>query len=320
MKARLKKWMIPIGSLLLILGALNRFTTCSIPYSGPNTNGSASARLENLGGFATTFGADVVFYGKVQDQHGDPIAEAIVDCSFNQLMEQSKLRVYSDKSGYFAVKGSGSGVNIFVKKTGFHHISSGNPSKGKSSAAFDYSFNFGGGIHKPDKDNPVIFTLFKPGVLEPLYHRKRGSISFSNDGEARAFAIYLGEGKRKLVNLRLVVDESKYNKQGIRKYDWRVEITAENGEVAVRENDLDFVAPETGYEKMKVIEMKDTMDDYQWQKMASGKYWVRFEDDTYGRFNLECNSLGRFAEITEAYSNPKPGSRNLESEPKVWGF
>jgi hypothetical protein len=320
MKARLKKWMIPIGSLLLILGALNRFTTCSIPYRDPTKNEHSLAALEAAARFATVFGADIVFYGKVQDQHGKPIEGAIVDCSFNQFPQKSKLRATTSSDGTFAVKGNGASLYVTVKKEGFHHILATNAIKGKSEAGFDYGQDFGSGIHKPDKDNPVIFTLFKPGVLEPLYGQKRLTTPLFKNNEISGFFIYRDDQKFRQVSLRLFVDESKYNKQGIRKYDWRVEITAENGEVAVRENDLDFVAPETGYEKMKVIEMKDTMDDYQWQKMASGKYWVRFEDDTYGRFNLECNSLGRFAEITEAYSNPKPGSRNLESEPKVWGF
>src|SRR5438034_5686516 len=99
---------------------------------------------------------------------------------------------------------------------------------------------------------------------------------------------------------------------GRRQYDWRLEITVPNGGLIARKDAFEFEAPEGGYLPSDSVEMPATLGD-QWRSSAERSYFVRFDDETFGRVELEMQAGGDHFVVWKSFLNPKAGSRNLET-------
>jgi len=98
---------------------------------------------------------------------------------------------------------------------------------------------------------------------------------------------------------------------GRRQYDWRLEITVPNGGLVARKDDFEFEAPEGGYLPSDSVDMAATLGN-QWRSSAERSYFVRFDDETFGRVELEMQAGGDHFVVWKSFLNPKAGSRNLE--------
>ena len=99
---------------------------------------------------------------------------------------------------------------------------------------------------------------------------------------------------------------------GRRQYDWRLEITVPNGGLIARKDAFEFEAPEGGYLPSDSVEMPATLGD-QWRSSAERAYFVRFDDETFGRVELQMQAGGDHFVVWKSFLNPKAGSRNLET-------
>ena len=119
----------------------------------------------------------ITFYGKVVDQHSKPIADAtVLTISTDTLLGHGTDRMRrTDANGLFTLSGAhGSSLVIEVSKEGFHQLTnlqSRQHNMPPSKKGFAYALDQGEGIHNPDKANPQVFMLYRPGVLEPLLTR-----------------------------------------------------------------------------------------------------------------------------------------------------
>jgi hypothetical protein len=99
---------------------------------------------------------------------------------------------------------------------------------------------------------------------------------------------------------------------GQRQYDWRFEITVPNGGLIVRKDAFEFEAPEGGYLRSDSVDMAATLGNH-WRSSAERSYFLRFDDETFGRVELEMQAGGDHFVVWESFLNPKAGSRNLET-------
>jgi hypothetical protein len=274
------------------------------PVAAPakKTEPSKAAKI-----IAAIYSASIDFYGKVEDQNGNPVAGATVHFSTIETLsgKGSEAKITSDQLGFFTRKNvRGAGVIVGVYKDGYAEISY------KSSA------NFGIGMpadstrkEPPTKDKPAVFVLRKMAKPEMMigYHRcvmiKRGSNSVEIDlknGEI------VGAGLGDLIVDCWVSEIKKPNTQV--PFDWRYRLSIPGGGFLERKDKIDHEAPEDGYQSPLVVEVLKTVK--RWDDSYSNNYFVKLRTGNFARVNLSLRPSGDFIDL-EVYLNPS-GSRNLE--------
>jgi hypothetical protein len=260
------------------------------------------------------FNAPIVFYGRVIDQHGSAVPEADVKLWANDKASGSPSEYVrkTDGDGRFFLDGAkGITLGVEVTKPGFRRIltSVRSPS---SSGRFEYGLS-SRGLHQSSKEAPTIFVLYKPGPIEPLV--KLGEKNFGMARDGSPLTIALDKEGAHLVILRCWNQELQ-RPVGQRQYDWRLEITVPKGGLVARKDAFTFEAPESGYLAGDTVEMPALLQD-QWRRFAERSYFIRFDDGTFARANLRMTAGGGHFVVWESHWNPRPNSRNLESDPKL---
>jgi hypothetical protein len=158
------------------------------------------------------------------------------------------------------------------------------------------------------KEKPVLFTLRKPGQIEPL--EKVGERNFRIQRDGTPLTISLDRSGQHDVVLRCW-NSDRIGPEGQRQYDWGFEASMLNGSL-VPYNGLDTEAPMDGYVGRDVVEMPSSLPPQQWRRFVERTYFIRFGDQTFARAKLELRAGGDHFVVWESVLNPKPGSRNLE--------
>jgi hypothetical protein len=249
----------------------------------------------------------------VIDQYGDPIPDADVKFSANDKAFGGRPSHYSrkaDTGGRFSIEGiAGITLGVEVSKPGYRGIP---PAYGKvaSSGLFEYGLS-SQGPYQSSKDSPTIFTLHKVGTIEPLVKVGEKNFRIGRDGSPLSIAV--DEHGAHQVILRCWNQELQ-RPANQRQYDWRLEITVLNGGLLRREDAFAFEAPQDGYVSTNTIEMLGSMGN-QWRSFSERSYFIKFDDGTFARANLEMHAGGDHFVVWESFFNPRSGSRNLESGP-----
>ena len=289
--------------------------------SPPSSNQSASSQkpppkttfTEQLQGFFEAFNTSIDFYGRVVDQHGNPVPGAEVKLAANDKASGGSPSKYvreTDVNGNFSIAGvKGITLAVEVSKDGYRVIP---PVYGKvtSSGLFEYGLSSQGSFQS-SKEKPAVFTLDKRGEAEPLI--KIGEKSFRVARDGTPLRISVNEGKGHNVVLRCWNTETQRPKDQ-QKYDWKMEIAVENGGLQPREDALAFEAPEDGYMPSETINMPMSLGQ-DWDSFVGRAYFIRFGDGTFARASLRMRAGGDHFVVWESYYNPKSGSRNLEYDP-----
>ena len=147
------------------------------------------------------FSAPIEFYGRVMDQHREPVVDAEVEFgAANNFMEPStKYSARSDGNGYFSITGiQGAALNISISKDGY----------GRITDVSSQSFGYGMGPDSnrkvpPKKDNPAIFVLRKMAVPEPLIAID-ADVVLPKDGTPVEVSLTTGDRVAALLLLRLL--------------------------------------------------------------------------------------------------------------------
>ena len=267
--------------------------------------------------FTEAFKTPISFYGRVIDQHGDPVPEADVKLSANDKASGGRPSEYTrktDSDGRFSIGGiSGITLAIEVSKPGYRGIPQ-TERQPSSSGLFEYWVSEAS-IHAPHRSTPeapTMFVLFKAGPTEPLV--KVGTKNFRIARDGSPLSISLDQQGGHQIVLRCWNWELT-RPPGRRQYDWRLDITVPNGGLIARKDAFEFEAPEVGYLPSDSVDMAATLGN-QWRSSAGRSYFVRFDDDTFGRVELEMQAGGDHFVVWESFLNPKAGSRNLETTAK----
>lgn len=275
---------------------------------GPDTN--------SILAFAAALMKPFKFFGKVIDQHGNPVPNANVIWGANNNPDPNKSgtrgQTTCDANGFFSINSNGIGLHVEVSKTGYDRV----PSELGGGKRGSYGgFVTGGHLGNTDspmgtKDAPSIFVLRKMGETAPMIHVAERAVQVPKNGSSVGVNLETGQptGQGSLKVQCWTNDQTKDN-QG--HYDWKCLLTVSGGGLIERTDNTVFEAPAEGYQES--VEL--TPSPEKWASNVERQYFVKLSNDRYARINFRMRTGGEHFFVLESFLNPKPGSRNLEFDP-----
>jgi hypothetical protein len=266
----------------------------------------------NIAKIVQVFSAPIDFWGKVIDQHGNPVAGAAVHYSAadKYFKDGSKYEGTSDGQGLFSISNiKGAGLFVDVAKSGYY-------GSAKSGGSFGYGMP--SGAAPPSKQKPAIFVLQKMGETEPLIKLEPGSVLVPKDGipyklslrrERARLSSSQSSGDLQIELWSAYQPPPPYGGS----YDWRCRISVPGGGLVERVGNFNFEAPVENY--VQAFEFKMPATTERWQPSLKKEFFLRLADGCYARVKLDIITGGDHFIDIESYLNPTPGHRNLEFDP-----
>ena len=229
----------------------------------------------------------------------------------NFMEPSTKYSRKADSKGYFSITNiKGAGLNVSVWKDGYDRI------HGQSSQSFGYGMGADSFRKEPPKkDKPAIFILRKKAEAQPLFMTDR-DVLIPKDGTPVEISlktgkpVALGQG-----DIRIECWTNDRTKNAENRFEWHCRFSVPGGGLVERKGKLEQQAPEEGYKPEVEIHMPVTAQ--LWCANFGNEYFLKLGSGIYARARLEMIAGGEhFVSIT-SYLNPKPGSRNLEYDPKM---
>jgi len=256
----------------------------------------------------------IKFYGQVVDQNGDPVPAADIGYSAADkfMASGSGYTGKSDANGMFSISGiKGVWLGVNVRKEGYYQIHN------VSNGSFAYGMGSDGYLREPPTRNkPAMFVLQKMGVSEPLIQIAGRQYKVAKDGQPLEIDLKTGKqvqgGQGDIRFERWANDQAK-NEKG--RFDWRFNISIPEGGIIERKGQFDFEAPTEGYQLNAEIDMSASLGE-KWKYTVEKSYFIKTRDGHYARIEATIYGGHNNSLVLESFLNPKPGSRNLEFDPK----
>jgi hypothetical protein len=248
--------------------------------------------------------APIEFYGKVVDENSNAVAGAKIRFHWVEIPAEDGNRTTnteSDAEGLFSLHGQrGPSLTIWFSKEGYYSSHRGQKS---------FTYALGADIISPDPQNPVIFTLKKKGTAEPLVALKR-NYRIPRDGAPVSINLVTGATlPGESGNLVVQCWTNDQGKRSGEKYDWRCVVAIPGGGIVPTDEELPFLAPESGY--VPSAEIKMPADRPDWRNDVDLKFFYRLPDGRYGRMTFSMIAGGQHFCMIDSALNPT-GSRNSE--------
>ena len=283
-------------------------TATEIPAS---PSAQAERRRQAVEFVQSVYSAPIAFYGRVQDQHAEPVSGARVDYSIlNKFFEPgSKKFGIADEKGYFSLTGvEGAALTVGVSREGY------DPIYQQSNGTFAFGMPYDPQRDRPTPtiDNPAIFVLRKKTAAEPLILVRSRQYDLAKDGVP--LEVNLDTGKPVAVgqgHIRVECWLSEQAKNAEGEFNWKCEVSVPGGGLLERNPEHDFEAPKDGYRTSDEIVMTINNAEQRWSSQVAQEYFVKLQKQRYGRIKLSIFVGGRTFFVLESYLNPS-GSRNLE--------
>ncbi len=261
----------------------------------------------------------IVFYGKLEDQFGQPIANALITGSILQdnghISGVREIKTVSDVNGLFHFNdGKGESLSVIPRKSGYA-ISSTN-------AAFKYSYFYPEVRHVPDPLHPRVITMWKLQGTEPLTQIDQSYKLHYTDAP-----IYFDLPEKKIVSsggdIKISVVRSSGDLSLRNRQDWSLEIEAVDGGLIKTsgQESVTYWAPESGYESSSRF-LFSTNTPYKWfEGFTEGFFVMSRNGKVYSKLGLSF----RINEKPESFMYIRfggvantNGSRNWEGDPNTY--
>ena len=289
----------------------------------PNADAAVLERIKKIQKFQSLKTGKFDYYGKVIDQHGDPVVGATVKVDIgyypfipngNFYPSHKKRKLVTDSEGKFSIVGEeGESVSIdLVEKSGYeiHYWF-------PPLTSFIFSRVGIEGLKKVgNPDKPVIFHAWKKAEAEPLVYSE-GFYGFYKSGEP--YTIDLNKGKKvKGVALGDLLITFNRDPSGSRMNpsSWAVSVKAIGGGVVETTDLFMNEAPNEGYEpswnisfKKGALGYKSRSEKHFYLKSRSGKSYSKVKMIFWPYYRADADAI----EI-KAWVNPN-ASRNLQYDP-----
>jgi hypothetical protein len=280
--------------------------------------------IERNGGmtaFLDAFESPIELYGKVIDQHGDPVSGASItltptDSPFGDG-SRSKTVIVSDSQGEFSVRGlKGASIGVRAEKADYMDIPRlGGPA---SSATLGYSGDSKSGKTHSNPATPLVLKLHKVGPTEPMVYVERKNWKLPVDGSPRRISLDSEDGNGEhQIEFRFWSDWSKLpkdNEINSKRYEWTFEARVPGGGFVWNDGGFNFEAPESGYKELIRYHNPSDLPREKWKRVQHGRYFVKFPDGTHARIEFDIDGSTDWSPLRMAsWMSLKPGSRNLSS-------
>jgi hypothetical protein len=250
----------------------------------------------------------IEFYGVVLDHENNPVPSAKVEASvLDNMMKGTPITTTAGSDGRFTIKSKGASLHIMVSKNGYYFVDK-NGVLRPSTQGFDFGVDDSPRAHKSAPNSPIIFHLRKVGNpvhLETL----RGQSKVPRDGSPVTIGLSKTSAVAFQVSCRTNEDASQAPNAP---YDWRCEIQPVGGGIQEVLDENSFLAPSGGYTQLAVIDMPKSLDRKVWNSRVNKSYWLRFQDNTFGKISFMMNARGDHFAVINGFRNPSPNDRNLE--------
>lgn len=269
----------------------------------------AGSKLERMEAFiAAQNGKPLDFYGKVIDQHSDPVAGVKITAAVGRIVSLTesggeKLYTETDFNGKFSFLGiRGSGVGYLLSKDGYS-FSQRQPA---SSRPKDYI---------PDPDNPTIFHMWKLQGAEPMA-KARIHAYIPCDGTPTMFDLTTGRRVASGGNLTVRLRRNPVDIVRGKPFDWQLTLEVSGGGLQEIADLYPYEAPAHGYQQSITVSMP--VGTKIWSSdLQKGYYFTTGNGQDYGRINIDLT--GDFQPPptsfdADIYVNTA-ASRNLEFDP-----
>ena len=254
--------------------------------------------------------SNVDTYGKVIDQHGEPVADAKIRgyLEFDEKGIKEYRDTISDAQGQFQFMGlHAKGLTMVPEKVGYEFNSAISPNVNRPSN------------YIPNPKKPLVLTMYKLRGGEPMKHIQISS-DVPCDGSVRRFDLlsnvqqYTGDMMVTLTRNPLNRGTTEWDKP----FNWTANFAITNGGMVEISNNTfyPYEAPLAGYQPVITWNYPTNMTG--WDSHFSRNYYFKSQDgQAYGRMKLEVWAGGQTPEMSfsaDIYVNPN-GSRNLEFDP-----
>ena len=260
------------------------------------------------------YSAPIAFYGRAQDQQGQPVPGAMVEYSIlDRFFEPgSKKSGIADGKGNFSLTGvQGAALTVGVSKEGY------DPIYQQSNGAFSFGAPHDSQRDRPTptKDNPAIFVLRKRAEAEALVKVRSRQYEIAKDGAPAEVNLETGKpvaaGQGHL-RVECWTDVQAKDAQG--RFPWKCRVSVPGGGLLERNPEHDFEAPKGSYLAADEIIMAPDDPQQRWSYSAEKQYFLKLADGRYARAKLNFYTGKRTIFVLESYLNPS-GSPNLELDP-----
>jgi hypothetical protein len=248
------------------------------------------------------------FYGKIIDQHGQPVAGADVALNINlDFGRGGSQKTQTDADGLFQFTGiRGRSLNIVPEKKGFQIEGHGLGLKGLNGPETSLS-------------NRAVYTMWKLKGPESMIHDQK-RYNFKPDDRIYTIDLLskkIVEGTNDIGDLYVQFQRPPQIKPR-EDFEWSFTMTAIGGGLIEVTNDDYFLneAPANGYQPQYKFNMTPANPKWHGWNGEETFYLKSRDGKVYGHFHIRINPVshdGSSLEI-ESYVNPA-GSRNLEFDP-----
>jgi hypothetical protein len=257
----------------------------------------------------------IQFFGKVVDEHGNPVEGATVRFQVTDLSATgvSEYHTKSDIAGLFTLTNvTGKHLGVFVSREGYYTSKT-------NRTAFEYAAGGGQhGIFVPDSQHPVVFQLRKQGEKTNVV-KKGGNFRLPLDGTPveldliNCKEVPVGTGH---ISVQCWVSDLSMSYG----FTWRWRISVREGGLQEALGEFLFEAPEMGYEPFE--EGQITMEAKPWRNSVDRRYFLKLADGRFVLARIVLKTKGTPPYFYVEYYFNTSGSRNLEHDPRGrahWG-
>ena len=258
--------------------------------------------------------ADIVFYGRLEDQSGSAVSGAAVNFSIQYKdangRDMQRGQVVSDANGLFTISGyRGANLGIMPKKVGY--------ALSTTSTSFRYS-QLTPGYFVPDAGNPTVIKMWKLQGAEPLVGINK-TFKIPYTGPPINFDLLTGQIVPAGGDIKLTVSRSAGVMSGRNRLDWSVQVEAVNGGVmdAGGQEGVTYAAPQDGYQPSMVFAFSANTPPYKWAGGFDQGFFIQSRNgQVYSKLGLgfEINiAPDDFMYVTFSGVASTNGSRNWEA-------
>ena len=245
----------------------------------------------------------IKFYGVVRDQFSNPVEGAFVGISISGLDGSGEVLLKTTADGRFSVENRrGSELVVNVRKEGYM------TRRSSMGCGFVFSDFFDVRFHEPDRNNPVVFELYRLQSSEEMSH-----FSIKLDSKVYVATRYLD------VETGQVGDAGDFNLEVVPLGDTNIPHCnlgirlkcAPGAGALVSGDEYLFSAPRSGYESEIYIERGSVRDGT--AALVTGLY-VKSRKGCFAAVSIRAYMIkGDVKVLVKICTNPS-GSTNLESD------
>jgi protocatechuate 3,4-dioxygenase beta subunit len=261
---------------------------------------------------ATQNDIPIDFYGRVEDQFGNAVADATVNFSigvYNGYESTEKRgQVITDGNGFFTITGyNGQNLGVMPEKAGYTLATTG--------TLFKYS-HLESHPYVSDQNNPTVIKMWK---LQGAEHLVSFNIQMYIPVDGTPIEFNLQTGKQVQSSGDLIISVRSSLKPSVQEgYDWQASIQMADGGIIQDSSGLGlekmFQAPDSGYAPEYNVSFQKGTQSWT-SRFNDGFYFTSLGGKLYGKFALSIISdrvKDNAVPVTlNGYLNPA-GSRNLE--------